>query len=339
MGLEGENAFSSEEGTPLQEIMSEIGDNQVITFINVKNGQEVDPAMSDLEIAPGYYRANDQYPVIVIPEKVSTPIAVVMPMMNAGIKKYVANHLYDDDHANILLSMVEETEAMRGAIDLLDSLELFDWVTFISDSDLEDEGFVASVQLMIFIGPSAYWSEEMKINFKNYIAAGGNALIISDTFQDNFCQILWQEGKIDLDQEESQTTLISSWKKDRLFADLFSYGYGGKPDQMLVVRNKELSISKSFPDTLRLETSAEMGLNHDYLQKLNESGIAISGWFIYSREAVYQDRINTSGIFQIQFDGAGKIIVMSSEQLLAPYNITHNPELIQVFKGIIELLL
>ena len=42
-----------------------------------------------------------------------------------------------------------------------------------------DPGLLSNYKIVVFAGHSEYWSKEMRDNLENFLAAGGNAMILS----------------------------------------------------------------------------------------------------------------------------------------------------------------
>lgn len=335
--LEGSNAFSVSEEQTLSSVFQVENDiNSIQNLVTGKVFNNIDP---ESQLTYGYYLVNEKYPLVVAPVKVTSKIAVVLPLMNIGLKEFVSDHFNDGVDSNIELELVEESGSMRGLISLLDTLGILTDVTFIADSDLQNWELIEEVDLLIILGPSAFWSKEMKTNFNEFLLEGGNVLIISDTFQDNYCGLIRSAKEVALTQDSEQTTLISKWKVENKFVDLFSYCYGGKPDALKLNRSKDESPNESLPDLLSLETTSEMGLNLIYQKELMADGELVSTNFYYSRNALYNESINTSGIFKLDFVTNSSVVIFSSEQALAPHNINKNKELFKVFDYMIKLLL
>ncbi len=52
-------------------------------------------------------------------------------------------------------------------------------IAYLCDADLEDAGSIFGKKVLIIIGHSEYWTRNARLNFDNYIKAGGNAIFLS----------------------------------------------------------------------------------------------------------------------------------------------------------------
>lgn len=213
-------------------------------------GYEKTTSIQIPEVKSGIYLFNKKIPII-IKGKTPSPITIVYPSNtinaynNAGGKSLYGFNSSDKEKANIISFNRPQPLGDRYA----DSL-FYKWIAseteanYIVDKDLEDLSNFGESKVLVIVGHNEYWTKKARQNFDQFIADGGNALVLSGNsmywqmrYQEPNHQIVcYKDFESDpisdtLDKTIKWTdTLLDYQTYESIGADFNRGGYGKKDD-------------------------------------------------------------------------------------------------------------
>jgi hypothetical protein len=138
------------------------------------------------DLKSGIYLWEDKVP-FTVKSKEPADIVVVYPFNSINLTSNVGGksffeHISTENKGSDTLSFLRPYN--KGIHYLTSSF--LEWlikqeyrVNYIADSDMEDSAYLANSKIIVIIGSSHCWTRNAKDNFDNFIAKGGNALILS----------------------------------------------------------------------------------------------------------------------------------------------------------------
>jgi hypothetical protein len=292
----------------------------------------------NLSLKPGFYSVNKMHPLIVKNTTESSQITVVVPLMNILLYQYVNGEkaVYGKYASISSLQNVLMDKNLLDARAHFKSWEEKYSINYITDYDLEHLDVLPQSELLIFAGNVPFWTKKMKTQFESYLERGGNALLITSYFQDNYA--VFNEGKHQImvrkdDQEEG----YSAWQKQaNELSSIISYVYGGIPTSVNYVGE-----SGEIVKDVSIQSDLDMGIRDSSTILSFESGesVPIELNWLMKRSAKRHKIENESGAVEISLPDGQKIISLGSCDWLRLFNQNENSDAIGKITEVIDSLL
>lgn len=313
------------------------------------NASNVSLSFDQLKLPNGFYLANGKIPILINDDK-DADITIVYPFANNHFYSPSDDeYVFDSTYAKVSLNREVEIDANTKSLKSLFSvLSKRNRVSYITDLDLENTSKFANSKMLLIYGDLVFWSPKMYANLKEYVANGGNVLMMSSNlFYSKFNYNL-SEKSLSLYSDSTKVYPKNAkqfpwnnYKQDT--SELFSYlhnEHGGVIEQFSTFDSINFShhLLKGIDD---LSFEAENFLGIPYVNYLN--GPEVQGEYKTKIEIVANsvfyvgDYPKSAGIFLISY-GKGKILSLGSSELCLKVN-QENKNLRKLLNNSVDFLI
>lgn len=290
------------------------------------------------DLKPGFYSVNEIHPLVVKNSSESSQITVVIPLMNILMYQYIKGDkaVYGKNAIISTLQNITMDENLKDARTHFKIWEDKYSVNYISDYDLEYFEEEPQPQLLIFAGNVPFWTQKMKTQYELFIENGGNTLLMTSYFQDNYAEFKSQKHQV-IVRKPNQNDGYSSWNKEpNEISSIISYAYGGVPTSVSYADNNGKLISD-----VSIQSDLDMGIRETSSLVRFSSGLTypIEINWLMSRKSQRKGIVNTTGVVEVNLPNNQKIVSLGSSDWLRSYNQNIHSDAAKYIMEIIDSLL